>query len=252
MFCIVLLDLASHVLFFLQRSKKGVDMMKKIAFTVPEEFILMGLDRKSQWFEMNYRAYREIYCIGAIFIELILYKKVKMDPDGTVILLDPTLTGVVYIDQLLHVLQEEEKPQKLKDWMKKLYDRIPLRHRIYHHILEELEKKKAILIKEEKFMLVVPYEKVVVDHDILNYIIEKMRAEISKDDPIDVQAVALTCLLRKTRSLRLYFSKSEKEQLENKIEYLEAQTTERLQWMKSFSGAIRDVQATVSLSGVPS
>jgi hypothetical protein len=227
-------------------------MMKNVAFTVPEEFILMGLDRKTQWFEMNYRAYREIYCIGAIFIELILYKKVKIELDGTVILLDPTPTGVVYIDQLLHVLQEAEKPQKLRDWMEQLYERIPLRHRIYHQVLKGLEKKQAISIKEEKFMLVVPYEKVVVNHNILDYIVQKMRAEISEEDPVDEQAVALTCLLRKTKSLRLYFSNSEKEQLENKIKYLETQTTERLQWMKSISGAIRDVQATVSLSGIPS
>jgi hypothetical protein len=177
---------------------------------------------------------------------------VKIELDGTVILLDPTPTGVVYIDQLLHVLQEAEKPQKLRDWMEQLYERIPLRHRIYHQVLKGLEKKQAISIKEEKFMLVVPYEKVVVNHNILDYIVQKMRAEISEEDPVDEQAVALTCLLRKTKSLRLYFSNSEKEQLENKIKYLETQTTERLQWMKSISGAIRDVQATVSLSGIPS
>jgi hypothetical protein len=83
-------------------------------YSLSEEMVLLGANQ----LYLKYCSCVETFSIGAIFIDLLLKKKIVLDAKGKVIVLDTGITGVFYMDKVNSILDKSFRKRNLKFWVK--------------------------------------------------------------------------------------------------------------------------------------
>jgi hypothetical protein len=215
-----------------------------VELTLPEELLILGIDDTHR-FKLHFRSHRKNYTVGSVLLELLLREIAEMDEKGRLILKRPAMTGVPYLDQVIQVLAEHEhKPKNLKKWVIYFNNRIRLRNRVNQAVIEILQKKEVLKVEESGFLLV-PIKKFAVNMEARDYVVQKIRAELLEEGPVEAQTVILAFLLERAKLLGDYFSHYEEKQLKDRLKQLKEQDHESAEWVKSVRKAMDEIDAAL-------
>lgn len=213
-------------------------------FTLPEELVLLGLDEQTHRFKIHYRSMKSTFSVGASFLELLLQKRIRLDEKGKVEVVNPKPTGVSFLDRVLMELSESKKRRKLKNWIIHFHNRWKLLNGVHEDILEELARKNALDIQKKKFLLVIPVRRFVVQEQAQERVIQKIRAEMLEEGPVDERTATLCILLKECKLIQEYFSNYEQDALQKKLEELK-EKHESAEWIKAIERAVQEIQVAV-------
>ncbi|SFJ59360.1 GOLPH3/VPS74 family protein [Thermoflavimicrobium dichotomicum] len=218
-------------------------------FTLPEELVFLGLDKKIHRFKLDYQSHKELYSVGAVFIELLLREVINIGQDGKVHLVQADPTGISYLDQVIEVLSDSSKDRSLKKWILSFYySKRNVRKKVHQSILESLCEQDVVTQEKDTFLFIIPKHKYVAAKQEQDRIIQRIRAELLEEGPVDEQTVALSFLLKETKMLKEYFSNYEHEQLIKRLEELKVKH-ESLQWVKWIEKAIDEINLAIAAAG---
>ncbi|TCN18925.1 GOLPH3/VPS74 family protein [Mesobacillus foraminis] len=208
-----------------------------------EEMVLLGANQ----LRLKYRSYVETYSIGAIFIDLLLKKKIMLDEKGKVKVLDSQETGIHYLDKVISILNKSFRSKKLKGWIKYFHFRNRLRGKIHFSILQELQKKGAILIGFKLPFL--PLRKITETNQSKEQIVELLHSQLITHGNPNEQTVALSYLLKESGLLKTYFDAKERKEIMECINSKKDQLSIDVHSIKKIERAIQDITACLSSLG---
>lgn len=188
-------------------------MLKNLS--IPQEFVLLALDRETNKIKSIFRMHVALYTVIACMMELSINGNLTFEGDDTVRISNSAPTGEKYLDRLLEIMAAE-KPKKLKKWVSYFY----YRREIYKMVVESLVDKGVLEIEHTKFLFVVPVKKYVDVANIRNHIVEKIRAELLEHGNVEEHTIALVLFLNIKSMLKDYFSDYEQKTLKQKLEIL--------------------------------
>jgi hypothetical protein len=183
--------------------------------SIPQEFVLLALDRETNKLKSFFRMHVDLYTIMACIVELSINGNITFDDDDTVRISNSSPTGEKYLDRLLEIMIAE-KPKKLKKWVSYFY----FRREIYKMVVESLVDKGVLEIENSEFLFVVPVKKYSDVANIRTHIVEKIRAELLEHGNVEEHTVALVLFLNIKSMLNDYFSDYEQKTLKQKLEIL--------------------------------
>lgn len=183
--------------------------------SIPQEFVLLALDRETNKLKSIFRMHVALYTVIACIVELSINGNVTFDDDDTVRISNSTATGEKYLDRLLEIMSAE-KPKNLKKWVSYFY----YRRDIYKMVVESLVDKGVLEIENTEVLFVVPVKKYSDVANIRNHIVEKIRAELLEHGSVEEHTIALVLLLNIKNMLNDYFSDYEQKTLKQKLEIL--------------------------------
>jgi hypothetical protein len=188
-------------------------MLKNLS--IPEEFVLLALDRETNKLKSMFRMHVALYTVIACIMELSINGYVTFEDDDTVRISNTAPTGEKYLDRLLEIIASE-KPKKLSKWVSFFY----YRREIYKMVVESLVDKGVLEIENTEILLVVPIKKYSDVANIRNHIVEKIRAELLENGNVEEHTKALVLFLNIKNMLNDYFSDYEQKTLKQKLEIL--------------------------------
>ncbi|MEI4802477.1 GPP34 family phosphoprotein [Bacillus sp. FJAT-51639] len=216
-------------------------MLKEL--TIPEEFVLLSLDRETNKLKSIFRQHIALYTVMACIVELSLKGKVKFEDDDTVTILDFTSTRDKSLDRLLEIMTSE-KPKKLKKWASYFYNHMFKQREVYKLVVEGLVEKDVLEVENTEILFVVPKKKYVDVANTRNYIVEKIRAELLEEGNLEEHTIVLALFLNAKKMLNDYFSEFERKALKQKIEQLRKE--EMFETIKSIDKAIKNIDASIA------
>lgn len=218
-------------------------MLKEL--TIPQEFVLLALDRETNKLKSIFRQHIALYTVMACLVELSLKGKVKFEEDDTVTIVDSAPTGDKPLDRLLEVMTSE-KPKKIKKWVSYFYQHMFKQREVYQLVVESLVEKGVLEVEKSEILFVVPKKKYVDVANTRNYIVEKIRAELLEDGKVEEHTIVLALFLNAKKMLNDYFSEFERKALKQKIEQLRKEKI--FATIKSIDKAIRNIDAAITTS----
>ncbi|WP_458352679.1 GOLPH3/VPS74 family protein [Peribacillus frigoritolerans] len=192
-------------------------MLKEL--TIPQEFVLLALDRETNKLKPIFRMHIGLLTVMACIVDLSLKGKVNFNDDDTVMIVDSTPTGEKSLDRLLEIMSAE-KPKKIKKWVSYFYSYYFKQREIYKLVIESLVEKEILQIENTEILLIVPKKKYVDVMNTRNYIVEKIRAELLEEGRVEMNTIALVLFLYTKNMLNDYFSDFERKALKQKIKEL--------------------------------
>ncbi|KRF02260.1 hypothetical protein ASG89_24725 [Paenibacillus sp. Soil766] len=189
-------------------------MLKNLS--IPQEFVLLALDRETHKIKSMFRMHVALYTIMACIVELSINGNVTFENDDTVRISNSTSTGEKYLDRLLEIIAAE-KPKKLKKWVSYFYYR---QGEIYKMVVESLVDKGVLEIENTEFLFFVPVKKYSDVANTRNHLVEKIRAELLEQGNVEEHTLALVSFLNTKNMLNDYFSDYEQKTLKQKLEIL--------------------------------
>lgn len=184
--------------------------------SIPEEFVLLALDRETNKLKSMFRMHVALYTIIACIIELSINGSVVFEDDNTIRMANSASTGEQYLDRLLEIIATE-KPKKLEKWVSYFYYR---QKEIYKMVVESLVDKGVLEIEDTEVLFVVPVKKYSDISNARNHVVEKIRAEVLKQGNVEEHTIALVLILNNKKMLTDYFSDYEQKTLKMKLETL--------------------------------
>lgn len=213
--------------------------------TIPQEFVLLALDRETNKLKSIFRQHIALYTVMACLVELSLKGKVQFEDDNTVTILDSTPTGDKAIDRLLEIMTSK-KPKKVKNWASYFYQHWYKQREIYKLVVESLIEKDILKVENTEILFVLPKKKYVDVASTRNYIVEKIRAELLEEGNVEEHTVVLVLFLNAKKMLNDYFSDFERKELKRKIAQLKKEKV--FETIKSIDKAIRNMDAAITTS----
>ncbi|MHA1292199.1 MAG: GOLPH3/VPS74 family protein [Promethearchaeota archaeon] len=136
---------------------------------------------------------------GALLMDLFHRKKVILDDQEKVILIDPQLIGISCLDDILIQMRTSKKEHKLKAWINHFH----YNYRDYHFcLMKKLEEKSIIQIEEYKVLKIFPLKKNVYfrrfslkNEGIKVEIIKKLNEFVEQERAEDIEQLCLLSLL---------------------------------------------------------
>jgi RNA polymerase-binding transcription factor DksA len=186
------------------------------SLSIPQEFVLLALDRETNKLKSMFRMHVALYTIMACILELSINGNVTFEDDDTIRIVNSASTGEKYFDRLLEIISTE-KPKKLEKWVSYFYYR---QREIYKMVVESLVDKGVLEIQNTEVLFVVPVKKYSDVENTRNHIVEKMRAELLEQENVEEHTVALVLFLNIKNMLTDYFSDYEHKTLKQKLEIL--------------------------------
>ncbi|MDF2724308.1 MAG: hypothetical protein K0Q59_3983, partial [Paenibacillus sp.] len=185
--------------------------------SIPQEFVLLALDRETNKLKSMFRMHVGLYTVMACIVELSIHGNVTFEDDDTIRIASSAPTGEKYLDRVLEIIAAE-KPKKLKGWVSYFYY---FRHReIYKMVIESLVDKGILTIENTEVLFVVPVKKYSDVANARNHIVEKIRAECLEPGNVEQRTLALVLFLNTKSMLNDYFSDYEQKTLKKKLEIL--------------------------------
>ncbi|MZQ81214.1 hypothetical protein GQF01_03640 [Paenibacillus sp. 5J-6] len=186
------------------------------SLSIPQEFVLLALDRETNRLKSMFRMHVALYTIMACIAELSISGNVTFEDDDTIRIANSASTGEKYLDRLLEIISSE-KPKKLEKWVSYFYYR---QKEIYTMVVESLVDKGILEIENTEVLFVVPVKKYSDVANTRNHIVEKMRATLLEQEHVEEHTVALVLFLNIKNMLTDYFSDYEHKTLKQKLEIL--------------------------------
>lgn len=186
------------------------------SLSIPQEFVLLALDRETNKLKSMFRMHVALYTIMACIVELSINGNVTFEDDDTIRITNSASTGEKYLDRLLEIISTE-KPKKLEKWVSYFYYR---QREIYKMVVESLVDKGVLEIENTEVLFVVPVKKYSDVANARNHIVEKMRSELLEQENVEEHTVALVLFLNIKNMLTDYFSDYEHKTLKQKLEIL--------------------------------
>lgn len=190
-------------------------MLKNLS--IPQEFVLLALDRETNKRKAIFRMHVGLYAVMACMVELSISGHVTFDKDDTVRISNSTSTGEAYLDRLLAIIASE-KPKKLKAWVSYFY--YFKQKEIYKMVVESLVDKGVLEIEDTEVLFIVPIKKYTDVANARNHIVEKIRAELLENGIVEDHTIALVLFLNNKNMLNDYFSDYEQKTLKLRLETL--------------------------------
>ncbi|SEM89146.1 Golgi phosphoprotein 3 (GPP34) [Lihuaxuella thermophila] len=216
-----------------------------VELTLPEELLILGIDDTHR-FKLHFRSHQKNYTVGTVLLELLLREIIEMDEKGRLILTSSSMTGVPYLDRVIQLLAEHErKPKNLKKWIIYFGNRNRLRNQVNQAVLESLQTKEVLKVEQSRFLFI-PVKKFVVNMDAREYVVQKIRAELLEEGPVEAQTVLLVFLLERAKLLGDYFSHYEEKQLKSRLKELKEQDQQIAEWVKSVRKAMDEMDAAIT------
>lgn len=212
-------------------------MLKNL--TIPQEFVLLALDRETNKIKSMFRMHVAIYTIMACMVELSLNGNVTFEADDTVRITNSTPTGEKYLDRLLEIIAAE-KPRKLKKWVSYFYYR---QGEIYKMVVGSLVDIGVLEVENTEFLFFVPVKKYSDVANARNRIVEKIRAELLEHGNVEEHTVALVSILTTKSMLNDYFSDYEQKTLKQKLEIL--RTEDIFKKFKTVDTALQNLDSSM-------
>lgn len=184
--------------------------------SIPQEFVLLELDRETHKLKSMFRMHVGLYTVMACIMELSINGNLIFEDDDTVTITNSATTGETYLDRLLEIMSDH-KPKKLKKWVAYFYYR---QKEIYKLVIESLIEKGLLEIVNTEVLFVVPVKKYSDVSNARNHIVEKIRAELLENGNVDEHTVALVSFLNSKSMLTDYFSDYEQKVLRQRLESL--------------------------------
>lgn len=186
------------------------------SLSIPQEFVLLALDRETNKLKSMFRMHVALYTIMACIVELSINGNVTFDDDDTIRIANSASTGEKYLDRLLEIITAE-KPKKLEKWVSYFYYR---QREIYKMVVESLVDQGVLEIENAEVLFVVPVKKYSDVANKRNHIVERIRAELLEQGNVEEHTVALVLFLNIKSMLTDYFSDYEQKTLKQKLEIL--------------------------------
>lgn len=183
--------------------------------SIPQEFVLLALDRETNKLKSIFRMHVALYTVIACMMELSINGYVTFEDDDTVRISNSAPTGEKYLDRLLEIIATE-KPMKLSKWVSYFY----YRREIYKMVVESLIDKGVLEVENTELFFVVPVKKYSDIANMRNRIVEKIRAELLENGNVEEHTIALALFLSIKNMLNDYFSDFEQTTLKQKLEIL--------------------------------
>lgn len=188
-------------------------MLKEL--TVPQEFVLLALDRETSKLKSMFRQHIELYTSMACLVELSLKNKVKFEDNDTVGIVDKASTGDKSLDRILEMVSST-KPKKVKKWASYFYNHFLKTREVYKLVLETLVEQKILKVENSEFLFVIPKKEYVGIKDTRSYVVEKIRAELLEEGNVELSTIVLVLFLGQKKMLKDYFSDYEHKALKQK------------------------------------
>jgi len=190
--------------------------MKNLSFT--QEYTLCLLDKEKKNKDVLYEG-KYPGCIAiSSFLELLLSGKIDLDEKKKVILKGSAQNDIEYLNIVCKDISDS-KTKTLKKWMEYYLLGVsskPIKA-IVNATIESLIDNGCVSIEKKNglFKEHIIYN---VENSQVEYIIEKLRAELLEDGKITLETVILTTLMQQSDILKEYFSKHENELVKIRIE----------------------------------
>jgi hypothetical protein len=171
-----------------------------------EEILLLSLrDKQGTIF---YDVHYPQALAAAILAELLLIKKIKLDPVGKknfVKLTDVKFTGDQLLDECLQKISKAKRRARIENWVPR-FANLP---RLKHKAAQSLCRKGILKMEEHKMLLLFKHKKYPeVDPRPEKQLIEKLRKAIfGNNKTIEPETVILVAICEKTGILKHLFDK---------------------------------------------
>ncbi|KFN02895.1 hypothetical protein D0U04_20615 [Bacillus clarus] len=127
------------------------------SLTVPEFFLLLSVDDDTQMIQIPYQSNIEMFIAINIFLELYLQKYIYIDHEFN-IRRTVKSSNILYLQQTLDATQHLGDKYGIKMWLLTICSKQQLTHKLYHSVLECIQRKKQIKIIE-KCVLGISFQK---------------------------------------------------------------------------------------------
>ncbi len=188
------------------------------SLNLPESLFVVTTNKKLIRFKSKWSGYQKLYFIAACFLELSLQKRIVIDENQEVQVVDQTATGLSYLDEILSKLKENNKNRKLASWLRHFHYRFWQKNKAYSYLIEDLLTKGVITEKPFWFLKQYTGTKTAEQG-----IVEMIRTEVLEAGKISDVALYLTFVLHVADLLKELFSTYEKEDFLNRIKQLQAE-----------------------------
>lgn len=169
-----------------------------------EQLIILGVNSKKLIHKKTYTAICGI-------LELIELNKLTLDSKSKIQVLDPTATGIEYLDIVLEIVSSK-KPKKFRSWVDFFYCKEKISKKVYETLLYNLEKDNLISIEKSPIL---SKQKVSVKKNLdINTLIPNLKKETTSMD------LNLLFLLEITKLTKFYYPSYQQKALKEKLKNL--------------------------------
>jgi len=223
--------------------------MTHAPFTLAQEFILLATDRETHKWKKPAKSYLQTYAAGAVLIDLLSEEIVRIDEKGKV---EAARHEAVTDDAAAFMLDllERGKPQTLKKWIQSFYSRSKVRSELFRRIVAPLVATGALTEESYQVMLLFPASRFVPTADSKNRIVERIRAELLENGPVDRQTALLALMLEMSKLVRNYFSEYESNELKARLARLHEEQGEQWKSIRQIRKAMEELHAVMVSAAV--
>ncbi|MBB6733714.1 GOLPH3/VPS74 family protein [Cohnella zeiphila] len=223
--------------------------MTHAPLTLAQEFVLLASDRETHKRKKPAKSYLHTYAAGAVLIELLSEEIVRINDKGKV---EAARHEAVTDDAaaLMLDLLERRKPQTLKKWIQSFYSQSKVRSALFRMIVDPLVASGAMTEESYQVMLLFPASRYVPTADSKNRIVERIRAELLENGPVDRQTALLALMLEMSKLVRNYFSEYEGNELKARLARLHEEQGEQWKSIRQIRKAMEELNAVMVSAAV--
>jgi hypothetical protein len=158
----------------------------------------------------------QMYAMGGLFLDLLIDDIIGMDEKKKIVIRDQNPHIEHEAAKMLFALIKNEKPRTFRRWMGKF--NIPSKERVSIFSAFDHDSKSIA--------------------DLQRNTVEKLRAELLEEGPVNEETIALTMMLSASKTIMDYFSKYEINQLKERIREFQNEHPARWKTIQSINKEI--------------
>lgn len=177
-----------------------------MTLNLTESFLLLALDSNKGKFLIDSIALN-YGLAGAALMKLTILKKIQIR-DKRVVVIDQTLTGTKYFDEVLERIRSSRKHRTVKFWVNRIGNRLK---KLKYKVIGKLIMQGVLREEKRKFLGLIPYKVFPATNRVpKEELRSKMVHMIRGEETIDAKHLMLLSLLESTKLTRVLFdSKAE-------------------------------------------
>ena len=127
-----------------------------------------------------------------------------------------TPTGDALYDDILSMIAAEKKPRRLSHWIQAIGSKLTIKQ-----VALRLVERKVIVIEKRQYSWIIPYPAFPLVEASAKYQVKQhLRGIVLAGEPASPADLALLCLLKACRLLRLVFTRDERKFADKKVDVL--------------------------------
>lgn len=207
--------------------------------TIPQEVALLS-------YAVNRRYSRtadvSLYLVAAAVTQLLLERRACLTEDRRLIVVDHSPTKSLDLNYIMGILGAYQGHRKLKEWIQWFYNRRSIRARFHKTVLDCLVQNNAMSVGYEKRLFRM---RRIMNPSLpeVERIVERIRAELLEEGPVERRTAALALILASTHFLRDLFSKYESDRLRIRIDDLRNRHAEMADVSKTVKSVLDEIMA---------